>query len=333
MVRTLYLVPGTFVDPSALDFPQLYTKPSYTTLIKVLNAVKLPPPSWDAPTSYHEPKGLSRYLTTIISSCLAWIEDEESKEYLWELASERLAERCGRTGRADMERAFRIPLLVEDLSCLDISLHEPALTGDSLGLKTWGSAYTLSKRLCRLRSDGILPEPSEKDAALELGSGTGLVGMAFAGVFGTETLLTDLPDIVPNLKRNIESNGDKIAVSGGRCQASVLDWCNLPAEDDLEWDFANSFKYVLAADPIYSPEHPKLLIGAVQRFLSRDGGRFVVEMPIRRGFHEERDSFRALMNERGFEVVNEGISEQRDDWSSEMDQELEGWWSVWKWKE
>ena len=40
---------------------------------------------------------------------------------------------------------------------------------------------------------------------LELGSGTGLVGMV-SSLLGYPTVLTDLPEIVPNLQLNVDLN-------------------------------------------------------------------------------------------------------------------------------
>ncbi len=45
-----------------------------------------------------DPPGLTRYLTSIISSQLSWIEDEATRERIREAASRRLSERCGRMG-------------------------------------------------------------------------------------------------------------------------------------------------------------------------------------------------------------------------------------------
>ncbi len=42
--------------------------------------------------------GVPNYLTGIISSSLSWIEDEDTRDRIYESASARLAERAGRTG-------------------------------------------------------------------------------------------------------------------------------------------------------------------------------------------------------------------------------------------
>ena len=45
--------------------------------------------------------GIPQYLTSIIASRLHWIEDEDEREQVWEMASARLSERSGRTGELD----------------------------------------------------------------------------------------------------------------------------------------------------------------------------------------------------------------------------------------
>ena len=141
---------------SVLDLPQLYQRPSPETLLAVLDDLALEPPSWDAvpetscKTIVAE-EGVPAYLTKIVASPLIWIKDDEAKEKIWETASQRLSERSGRTGRGDLTRTFNIPLGSADMGDLAITLHEPALQADNLGLKTWASSYLLAKRLVSLR--------------------------------------------------------------------------------------------------------------------------------------------------------------------------------------
>lgn len=105
---------------------------------------------------------------------------QEQKEEIVDMASRRFAERCGRTGkmmptqcsvihlielhlrdsiphltclvaRGQDTRTFRLEV-TRDLNIglddeppaasLELRIREPPLTGDNLGLKTWGSAWT-----------------------------------------------------------------------------------------------------------------------------------------------------------------------------------------------
>ena len=92
-----------------LDLPQIYTRPSASILLQTLARLAIKPPSWTvgtendrgsedglAPIDEH---GIPKYLTSIISNKLQWIEDEDERERIWEAASARLSERSGRTGK------------------------------------------------------------------------------------------------------------------------------------------------------------------------------------------------------------------------------------------
>lgn len=301
---------------------------------------------------------MPRYLTKIISSPLAWIQDDDEKERVWEAASQRLAERSGWTA---ITRSFVIPLhatsVVHDIisrnplstteavlaaaepnpkSCVELTLAEPALTSDNLGHKTWASSYLLAKRLSLLHA--TLPSVPSGTAILELGAGTGLVGLAAAAVFQTHVILTDLPAIVSNLDQNAKANAASLSACGGRTDVAVLDWTD-PGSfrlDDTYNGDGNMFSLILAADPIYSPEHPGLLAQAVGYHLSKSpAARVVVEMPLREAYGSERDDFRAKLTALGLGIIDEGEETGFDDWSSGNSEELlevKCWWSVWAWR-
>lgn len=108
-------------------------------------------------------------------------------------------------------------------------IREPPLTGDSLGLKTWGSSYALARLLhqfaegplAHLFVPGALLGPHE---VLELGSGTGLLGLAAACIWKTSVVLTDLPYIIPNLVHNVSLNREIVDRLGGKAEAAPLTW-------------------------------------------------------------------------------------------------------------
>lgn len=111
---------------------------------------------------------------------------------------------------------------------LTVALHEPSLTGDNLGLKTWAAAYMLARRLTHIAAThnlfSLLQAPESFRGVLELGSGTGLVGIVAAAILHCTVVLTDLPEIVDNLRLNIQKNSDLIAQNGGSATAEILDW-------------------------------------------------------------------------------------------------------------
>lgn len=265
-----------------------------------------------------ETRGIPRYLTSIVSSSLQWLNDDE-RERVWTEASLRLSERSGRNAAPAMTRTFRIN------DSLTIKLHEPSLTEDNLGLKTWTSSLLLARRLASLT--GYVPQPCRM---LELGSGTGLVGIAGASIWREalqELLLTDLPEIVPNLQENIDQN--IVRTSSVNVHSRALDWAD---ELDSPSNEAERFDLIIAADPIYSSDHSKLLVDTVRRWLAlRPSATFILELPLRDAYVKERHDLRRRLAE-FLNVSEEGEETGYDDWldSQGRPTEVRCSWSVWQ---
>jgi hypothetical protein len=113
-----------------------------------------------------------------------------------------------------------------------LQIREPPLTGDSLGLKTWGSSYVLAKLLPELAEEYLSHIHVSSENVLELGSGTGLLGLAAACLWGAHVTLTDLPSIMPNLVFNVESNRPSVAALGGSVDTGPLTWGNAHDTDE-----------------------------------------------------------------------------------------------------
>ncbi|KAI9806569.1 MAG: hypothetical protein M1833_003756 [Piccolia ochrophora] len=217
-----------------------------------------------------------------------------------------------------MTRVFTIPASTHDLK---VSLHEPSLTADNLGLKTWAASYLLSKRLRRLSSLAFPTELQQSPRVLELGAGTGLVGITAAAVWGAHVHLTDLEEIQHNLSRNIEANNSIIAENSGSATSGTLNW----ATDTGPSSEAARYPIILAADSLYSPEHPHLLATTIERWLqmSRDS-RAIVELPLRQGYAKETEEFKTSMRNAGFSIIYQGEEAGADDWKTEVN----CWWGV-----
>jgi len=249
-----------------------------------------------------------------------------------------------------LSRTFSIPLVAGDVDTahtdvggsgdapepLEITLHEPALTADNLGLKTWASSYLLAMRLVLLRH--MLPTLPADAGVLELGAGTGLVGLAAAAILQRTVVLTDLPEIVPNLERNVHANAAMLAAHSGRAMTAVLDWSE-PAIFFVggQEQPMHAYPIILAADCIYSSEHAQLFTNAINHHLARHrDARVVVEVPIREAFAAERQDFRGRMKALGLAKVGEGEEIGYDDWSDGKDEdelaEVTCWWSIWAWR-
>lgn len=244
-----------------------------------------------------------------------------------------------------MSRIFSVPTSSgEDYT---LTLHEPSITADNLGMKTWVSSYLLSRRLHNLLESPpeLVPsgptEPSVKSdtnkplRALELGSGTGLVGLAFAALQGKSATvhLTDLPDIVPNLAHNAALNVELLTTTEATVTTDVLDWSVTPTPLPSAQE---RFDVILAADPLYSPKHPKWLVDTIGVWLSRGlDARVVMEMPLRDAYLPQRQELRQRMAELGLAPIQEGEETGYDDWESASGEALavKCWWSIWGWSE
>ncbi|KAH8698643.1 putative glucose-inducible SAM-dependent methyltransferase Rrg1 [Talaromyces proteolyticus] len=332
-----------------LDLPQLYMKPSSQDLLKVLEILTVQPKTFgsvarDVVKPSFQSAEVSRYLTSIISSSLAWFDSDELREVVWDAAAARLSERAGRTAMPALSRVFNIPTSSGEEFAL--TLHEPSLTADNLGMKTWVSSYLLSRRLHSLfdsvpelvlsdhtSNNTVMEKPSIR--ALELGSGTGLVGLSFAilGGAAASIYLTDLPAIVPNLAHNVTLNSDILLKSNAEVNTGVLDWSVVPQPAPTKEE---RYTVILAADPLYSPDHPKWLVQTVETWLSRGlDARVVVELPLRDAYLPQVREFRQRMEDIGLAIVEEGKESGYDDWEGADggSVEVHCWWSVWGWSE
>lgn len=232
------------------------------------------------------------WLTRLISSDLEWLEDDEI-DSIRSLTALRLAENCGRTAQPEFIRHIDIPGLEKT-----IFLKEPSLTSDKLGLKTWGSLFILGKRLAS--------KPAYLEGSvLELGSGTGLVGMVSC-VLGFPTVLTDLPDIVPNLTDNIELNSIENASSDS------LDWSN--PRSYLEAHNLPRYTTIILSDPLYSSKHPAWIVSMINTFLEDSPeARVLLQVPIRRTFEQERANLWHLLDINGYIAQEEDTEVGYDD--------------------
>lgn len=132
------------------------------------------------------------------------------------------------------------PFVKQNGSTFYLKIREPPITGDSLGLKTWGSSYVLAKLLPELAAEYLPHMDLSKKHVLELGSGTGLLGLAAACLWHTHVTLTDLPTIMPNLVYNVESNRGMATAVGGMVDTSPLTWGN---HDETDTRFHGHHQY------------------------------------------------------------------------------------------
>ncbi|AOA61362.1 S-adenosylmethionine-dependent methyltransferase [Komagataella phaffii CBS 7435] len=256
-------------------------------------------------STFTDSRDIVRYLTTILSSPLNWLQDPDVED-IYKAASSRLSERCGRTSIPDFVRKIVLKNLYERTGCESIQLKEPSLTSDNLGLKTWGSSFILSQRLIN-DDQRYLKEP-----IMELGAGTGLIGIVVAHL-GYHVTLSDLPEILPNLKENIKLNH-----ASAQADCHELDWTR---PDPFIKENPNSLKgynTLIFSDPVYSTNQPRWVADISEKFLRKSTeAHILLQVPIRSGFQKERDKLWALMEDKGFQLVESHQQDGYDDFGEQ----------------
>ncbi|XP_077123447.1 protein N-lysine methyltransferase METTL21D [Ranitomeya variabilis] len=130
------------------------------------------------------------------------------------------------------------------------------LSSGDVGCVVWDAAIVLSKFMERRES--AEPGLFTGKAAVELGSGTGIVGI-MAATLGADVTVTDLEDLQDLMIMNIKRNS---ALITGSCQAKVLKW-----GEDVS-GFSSSPDYILIADCIYYEESLQPLLKTLRDLAS-----------------------------------------------------------------
>ncbi|KAG6999598.1 NADH-cytochrome b5 reductase [Physcia stellaris] len=355
-----------------LDLPQLYTRPSAPILFDTLTKLTIKATAWSSEsekcskgpdsTVAIDEDGIPQYLTSIIASQLRWIEDEHVREQVWEMASARLSERSGRTANLPLPNSppnpnphlhhpssptTPNPLNTSPPNPLHITLHEPTLTADNLGHKTWLSSYLLARRLPTLLNSYLLPPPhSPPLRILELGSGTGLLGLTAAFLLPRAKVhLTDLPPILANLTKNVRLNN--FPPDHNMPEVRELDWSAPPAHSHSNGDGGNTqegggeensiplpqddspnspiaekggkYDLILSSDPLYSPSHPAWLVRTILSHLAPPHPQaqppiVVIELPLRTAYLPQVHELRDRLREGGLELLEQGEEVGWEDW-------------------
>ncbi|AEE78718.1 putative lysine methyltransferase, S-adenosyl-L-methionine-dependent methyltransferase [Arabidopsis thaliana] len=122
----------------------------------------------------------------------------------------------------------------------------------------------LNRTFSSFQSDGS--DSSSPINIVELGSGTGIVGIAAAATLGANVTVTDLPNVIENLKFNADANAQVVAKFGGKVHVASLRWGEI---DDVE-SLGQNVDLILASDVVYHVHLYEPLLKTL-RFLLLEG--------------------------------------------------------------
>ena len=228
-------------------------------------------------------------------------------------------------------------------SSIHIHISEPAgVKAENLSLSTWGASFVLANRLHKIKLPSVESQngiPDQTSPVLELGAGTGLVGLSAAAIWKTGVILTDLPPIVPRLAANIGLNTSLLAEAGGSACCGSLNWTNPTTIETFGGSKpkalhpvpCNKPSFILAADSIYAEDHPTLVSNTILTWLAkRPNSRGIFCYPLRIAYIDPIRTFWNLMEAGGLECIDEGREDGGEEWNEVANTPYE--WCVWRWK-
>ena len=214
-------------------------------------------------------------------------------------------------------------------SIISVQISEPHVKSENLSLSTWGASFVLANHLHKI----TVPAGVN---ILELGAGTGLVGLSAAAIWQASVVLTDLHAIVPSLEANISLNQKLLEQTGGKARAGSLDWTS-PSEIVLSDSLTisrepkNKPQVILAADTIYDEDHPELLCDNIVKWLAEGpDSRVIMCYPLRMAYIDHVRDFWERMDAAGLECCEEGKEEADEIWNEVAHTPFE--WCIWRWK-
>ncbi|KAH8111920.1 hypothetical protein DFH11DRAFT_1789515 [Phellopilus nigrolimitatus] len=241
-----------------------------------------------------------RWLTALVSragDAAAGGEGEEPWDALVADAAALLAACAGAAASGRLARTFAFRAVAVRLA------DAPLENGDyaSVGAQTWGGACVLADMLVGAPALFGIPEVPARAAeeegegrrfrVLELGAGTGLVGLAAARLLALRGMraavhLTDVhPSVLANLRANVAANFPPSAPpSTVEVSVGHLDWevcAGAGAGSDSEAGGLGAFDLALGADIVYEAAHAAWLHASLVRLLAPHA-LFHLVVPLRR---------------------------------------------------
>jgi len=183
------------------------------------------------------------------------------------------------------------------------------------GRMVWCGSLLLSTFLLTETTSIILPRTNSPRRILELGSGSGIVGMTVAQILsssssnttGIAICLTDGDEMAINL---LEQNLVNNQIQSTICDAKLLLWGEDETQEFDNWCIQKwrnifcksdvAFDLILAGDVLYKKSLVPLLFSTVRRYLSNNAEFYLCHIPRN---HVEHEHVVSAAHEAGFHIV------------------------------
>ncbi|KAL3640462.1 hypothetical protein CASFOL_015430 [Castilleja foliolosa] len=158
------------------------------------------------------------------------------------------------------------------LKSIDSTILIRQIPSEGIAFQLWPAAATLVSLLDRHRLHEPTPLSSlftstthRRLRLLELGSGTGLVGISAAALLGASVTVTDLPNVLPNLKYNVAANAAVVELHGGAVEVTELSWGDERQMEAIAG--GGDYDVMLGSDVVYHEHLYEQLIQTLRYFL------------------------------------------------------------------
>jgi predicted RNA methylase len=151
----------------------------------------------------------------------------------------------------------------------------------------------------KLIQENCIPHLADSQV-LELGTGTGMVGLVCDHLGAAEIHVTDYhPRVLENVAHNIKLNNS-------HAQVAPLDFIKVSRGEAPEWE-GRQFDIVIASDLLYEMEHADHLPVAVSKLMRKE---FYFMIPLRSTHWEEVNHFEQKMGSLGF-ILRKTVDSER----------------------
>lgn len=198
------------------------------------------------------------------------------------------------------------------------------LTSQGLSFQLWPAASTfvtlldnyrrdptnspLTATLSSLKSNG--PDSScPLINILELGSGTGIVGIAAAITLSANVTVTDLPHVLDNLTFNADANAEVVATFGGKVHVAPLRWGEAGDVEVLGRDV----DLILASDVVYHDHLYEPLLKTLRLMMTTmrlEGKRLIFLMAHLRRWKKESVFFKKARKLFDVDVIHSDVPQE-----------------------